>query len=184
MRSHIRVQVHGEITPKVDKDQSATKEHPWGLKCKDWTSCEKIPYLGREDDVAKMMQLKESKCKMAREPTWRKGQPNWAEVSLGRSAQASQPGQFQRRFGPLFLRVKMMQPEVCVGAAIRGESHSSKRLSTREKGWRRERSFARWINRVQGSDYKCRRMSRPCHNTPRGQGRQHRKRHHDQWCHA
>jgi hypothetical protein len=54
MRSPVRVQVHDEITPKGDKDQSVTKEHPWGLKRKDQTSCKKTPYLGREDNVAKL----------------------------------------------------------------------------------------------------------------------------------
>jgi hypothetical protein len=80
MRSLVRVQVHDEITPKGGKDQCVTKERPQGLKCKDRTSCEKTPYLGREDDVAKMMQLKGSKCKTARGSTWRKGWPNRAEV--------------------------------------------------------------------------------------------------------
>jgi hypothetical protein len=44
--------------------------------------------------IAKMMQLKGSKCKMARGPTWRKGRPNRAEVGMGRSAQATRPGPF------------------------------------------------------------------------------------------
>jgi hypothetical protein len=42
----------------VAKDQNAKKEYPRGLKCKDQTSYEKTPYLGREADIVKMMQLK------------------------------------------------------------------------------------------------------------------------------
>jgi hypothetical protein len=66
MRSIVRIQVHDKITPKGGKDRSITKEHPRGFKRKDRTSCKKTPYLGREADVAKMTQLKGSKCKMAR----------------------------------------------------------------------------------------------------------------------
>jgi hypothetical protein len=86
MRSPVRVQVHDETTPKGGKDRIVTKEHPPGLKRKDRTSCEKTPYLGCEDDVAKMMQLKGAKCKIARGPTWTKGQPNRSEMGMGRPA--------------------------------------------------------------------------------------------------
>jgi hypothetical protein len=73
MRSPVRVQVQGEITPKGGNDQGVTTEHPRGLNCKGRSSCEKTPYLKRGDDVAKMMQLKKFKSKMMRGPTWRKG---------------------------------------------------------------------------------------------------------------
>jgi hypothetical protein len=56
--------VHDELTPKGGKDQGVTKKYPRGLKRKDHTSCEKTPYIGREDDVAKMMQLKGPSAKL------------------------------------------------------------------------------------------------------------------------
>jgi hypothetical protein len=43
IRSSVRVQVQGEITPKGGKDQGATTDHPRGLRGKDRTSCEKTP---------------------------------------------------------------------------------------------------------------------------------------------
>jgi hypothetical protein len=46
MRSFVHVQVQGEITPNGGNDQNDTMEHPQGrLRHKDWTSCEKTPYL-------------------------------------------------------------------------------------------------------------------------------------------
>jgi hypothetical protein len=66
MRSFVHVQLQGEITSKGSKDQGATTDHPWGLIWKDRTSCEKTPYLDREDDDAKMTQMKGHKCKMSR----------------------------------------------------------------------------------------------------------------------
>jgi hypothetical protein len=47
MRSLVRVQVQGEITPKGGNDQGVTTEH--GLKCKGRISCEKTPYFKRGD---------------------------------------------------------------------------------------------------------------------------------------
>jgi hypothetical protein len=58
MRSPVRVQVQGEITPKDGKDQIVTTEHSQGLKRKGGTSSEKTPYLECGDDITKMMQLK------------------------------------------------------------------------------------------------------------------------------
>jgi hypothetical protein len=57
-----------------------------------------------------MMQLEGAKCKMSKGLTGAKGRPNWARMSLGGSAQASQPDPFLCRFGPHFWSVKMMQP--------------------------------------------------------------------------
>jgi hypothetical protein len=98
MRSLVRVQVQGEITPKSGKDQGATTKYPRGLKCKDWTSREKTPYLECGDDVAKVIQLKGFKSKMTRGPTWKK-----------RRRQAGPP-HFCVGSASHFLSVKMLQP--------------------------------------------------------------------------
>jgi hypothetical protein len=73
MKSSVRVELLGEISPKGVKDQGATTEHPRGLRRKDQTSYKKTPYLDCGNDDAKMIQLKGFKSKMMRGPTWRKG---------------------------------------------------------------------------------------------------------------
>jgi hypothetical protein len=45
MRSFVRVQVHGEITSKGDKDQGDMTDHLQGLRRKVRTSSEKTPIL-------------------------------------------------------------------------------------------------------------------------------------------
>jgi hypothetical protein len=58
MRSSVRFQVQGEITPKGGKDQGDMTYHPRGLRRKDLTSCEKTLYLDCGDDNAKITQMK------------------------------------------------------------------------------------------------------------------------------
>jgi hypothetical protein len=62
LRSLVRVHELDEITSNGGKDQSATKEHPRGLKLKDRTSCAENLHLGREDDIVKIMQVEGAKC--------------------------------------------------------------------------------------------------------------------------
>jgi hypothetical protein len=64
MRFFVHVRVQGEITSKGGKDQGAMMDHPRGLRCKVWTSCEKNPYLDRGVDDLKMTQVNGAKCKM------------------------------------------------------------------------------------------------------------------------
>jgi hypothetical protein len=66
---------------------------------KDRTSCEKTLYLGCEDDIVKMVQLKGAMFKMLRGPTCAKGRPNRATHFL--SLKKMQP---QSRGGEPFTR--------------------------------------------------------------------------------
>jgi hypothetical protein len=58
--------VQGEINSKGGKDQDAMTDHPLELRRKVQTSCDKTPYLDREDDDLKMTQMKGVKSKMPR----------------------------------------------------------------------------------------------------------------------
>jgi hypothetical protein len=73
MKNLVRVQEHDEITPKGSKDQSVTKEHPRGFKCKRPNFVREDLHLGREDDIVKIMQVEGAKCIKARGPTGAKG---------------------------------------------------------------------------------------------------------------
>jgi hypothetical protein len=100
MRSLVRVQVHDEITPKGGKNQSVTKEQPWGLK-------RKRPDFMREDPLSwtwgchrqndgsewgKVQNVKRTHmCKGATDPSWNElgpvgpGQPAWPILTSVRS---------------------------------------------------------------------------------------------------
>jgi hypothetical protein len=99
MRSFARVRVQGEITPKGGKDQGATTDHPWGLRCKVRTSCEKTPYLDRGNDNLKMTQIMGAKSKMPRWAAGRKTGRNRPRKGLGRPARSNRPRWFLWRFG-------------------------------------------------------------------------------------
>jgi hypothetical protein len=88
--------------PKVARTEVLQRNNPEDRSIKDQISCEKTLNLGRVDDIAKMMQMKGAKWKMSRRPTCAKGQPDRAEMGLGRLAQAGQPGPSRRQFGPPF----------------------------------------------------------------------------------
>jgi hypothetical protein len=102
MRSSVHVRVQGEITSKGGKDQGAMTDHPWGLRSKVRTSCEKTPYLDRWDDDLKMTQMKGAKCKMWRWFAGRETGPNRPRKGLGRPARSDRPRDFLWRFGPPF----------------------------------------------------------------------------------
>jgi hypothetical protein len=89
--------------PKVVRTEVLQRNIPDDRSVKDRTSCEKTLHLGHKDDIVKMVQMEGAKGIMTRGPTCMKGQPNRAEMGLGRSAQASRPGPSPRWFGPPFL---------------------------------------------------------------------------------
>jgi hypothetical protein len=89
--------------PKVARTEVLQRNIPKDWCIKDRTLCEKTLYLVREDDIAKMMQLKGVKCKMSKGPAGAKGRPNWVGMDLVRSAQAGWPGPFPWWFGPPFI---------------------------------------------------------------------------------
>jgi hypothetical protein len=102
MRSSVRVWVQGGFIPKGGQDQGATTDHPWGLRRKDQTSCEKTPYLDREDDDAKMTKMMGHKSRMSREATSTKMGLNRAGKGPGRPAHADQPSPFMPHFAVPF----------------------------------------------------------------------------------
>jgi hypothetical protein len=90
------------ITSKSGKDQGGTTDHPWGLRRKVRTSCEKTPYLDRGDVDLKMTQIKGAKSKMPRWVVGRKTGPNQPRKGLGGPAHSDRPIDFLWRFGPPF----------------------------------------------------------------------------------
>jgi hypothetical protein len=90
------------------------------------------------------------------------------------------------RFDPPFLEREDLSTLIRGGATIHMEraTRPRGRPQARERERRGGRSFAKRIALLEGSNHKWRRTSRPCQDTPGGEGRHCRKRHHDQWCYA
>jgi hypothetical protein len=78
--------------PMVARTKVLPRNIPEDWSVKDQTSCMENLYLGREDDIVKMVQMERAKCIISRGPTEAKGRANRAEMGLGRSAQAGRPG--------------------------------------------------------------------------------------------
>jgi hypothetical protein len=117
--------------PKVARTEVSWRNIPEDWSIKDRTSWENTLYLGREDHIVKMMQLKGAKCKMSKGSTGEKGWLNQAGMDLGRSAQAGRPGPFPWWFSPPFLGC---EDDATLSTWRRrhsqGESHSPERPST------------------------------------------------------
>jgi hypothetical protein len=77
--------------PMVARTKVLRRNTPGDWSVKDRTSCKENLYLGREDDIVKIVQVEGAKCINAWGPTGAKGRPNRVEVGLGRSAQAGRP---------------------------------------------------------------------------------------------
>jgi hypothetical protein len=86
----------------VVRTEVLRRNTPWDWSIKDRASCTENLHLGREDDIVKIMQVEGAKCINAWGPTGAKGRPNWAEVGLGRSAQAGRPGPLLTSVRPPF----------------------------------------------------------------------------------
>jgi hypothetical protein len=88
--------------PMVARTEVLWRNTPGDWSVKDWTSCTENLYLGREDDIAKIMQMEGAKCIITWGPTRAKGRPSRAGMGLGRSAQAGRLGPLPTRFSPPF----------------------------------------------------------------------------------
>jgi hypothetical protein len=88
--------------PMVARTEVLRRNTPGDWTVKDWTSCTENLHLGREDDIAKIMQVEGAKCINTWGPTGVKGRTNRAEVGLGRSAQAGRPGPLPTSVRPPF----------------------------------------------------------------------------------
>jgi hypothetical protein len=90
-----------------------------------------------------------------------KGRPDWAEVGLGRSAQAGRPGPLRGRFGPPFLA-----PEGFSTLKSWRRRHLQGKEPFAPGGHpqarqREERDLQRGIDHLEGSTYKWRRRKTP-----------------------
>jgi hypothetical protein len=102
LRSLVRVHELDEITSNGGNDRSATRNTPGDWSVNDWTSCAENLYLGREDDIVKIMQVEGAKCIITWGPTGTKRRPNRAELGLGRSAQVGRPSPLRGSARPPF----------------------------------------------------------------------------------
>jgi hypothetical protein len=150
----------------------------WSVK--DRTSCEKTLHLEREDDIVKMVQMEVGKVQNDKSAHVREG--------------ATEPGQNgPGSVGPAHPRggsapVSWGEDESTLNTWRHYHSQRERAIRPRGHQQARERrggrSFARRIALLEGSNHKWRRMSRPCQDTPGGEGRHRQKRHHDQRCYA
>jgi hypothetical protein len=157
---------------KVARTEVLQRNIPEKWSVKDQTSSKENLHLGREDDIVRMVQVEGAKCLNTLGPTGAKGRPNQAEMGLGWSAQAGRPGPLRGSvrhpfsctrisFNPKFLEM----PPFSRQRAIRPRGHPQAREGE-EEGDRSQ----------EGSLY-----SKEAH-TSGGEGRHHRKHHHDQRC--
>jgi hypothetical protein len=168
-----------ESLPKVARTKVLHRNIPedWSLKGR--TSCENTLHLGREDDIVKLMQLEVAKCKMSRGPTGAKWQPNRARMGLGRPAWPTP----EAVRSPLSWASRWRNPKYVEAPFAGGEPFTREAVQKLERKERRERSSARRIVLLEGSNHKWWRMSRPCQDTPRRR-RKTPSRHHDQQCYV
>jgi hypothetical protein len=127
----------------VARSEVLQRNIPKDWSIKDWTSCKKTLYLERKDDVAKMMQVKWAKCKMARGPTRVRRDDRtglkWAWASRPRPA-----GLAHLDVGsppPISWAWRWCNPKSVWAPPFTGESHSPRGLpQAREEGEERDHS--------------------------------------------
>jgi hypothetical protein len=141
--------------PMVARTEVLWRNTPRDWSVKDQTLCTENLHLGHEDDIVKIMHMEGAKCIITWGPTGAKGQPNWAGMGLGRSAQAGWPGPLS---GSSRCRHSQRREPFAPGG------HPQARE-------REEVDLRRRIAQLEGSTHKWRR-------------RHLRKCHHDQWCYV
>jgi hypothetical protein len=135
----------------------------WSVK--DWTSCKDNLYLGREDDIIKIVQVEGAKCINTWGPTGTKGRPNRAGMGLGWLAKPAGLAHSGGRFGPPFLA-----PEGSSTLSSwrrrhsQGESHSHREAI--HKLEREEEDLRRRIAQLEGSTNKWRRKKTSSEASP------------------
>jgi hypothetical protein len=125
--------------PMVARTEVIRSNTPEDWSVKDWTSCTEKLYLGRKDDIVKIMQMEGAKCIITWGPTGPKGRPNPAGMGLGRSAQAGWPGPLQGSVRPLFpCTRRIFNPKVLEAPPFAGREPFAPRShpQARERGGR------------------------------------------------